>query len=271
MGMMDDSRVMERRAELAARAMPRNLRPRAALRWVLSPAVRGALESIRRVPGMPSLSGMIDRVRPYSMVHTEELVRLAFAVEDVLRAGIPGQFVECGTWRGGASFLMAAILERRRADPRRRVWMFDSFEGLPQAADIDGASAKRWQQAVDGPGYFDNCTASMEDVRRAASDLGVSDRVEIGQGWFDRTLPATRERIGQIALLRLDGDWYESTKCCLEHLYDQVAPGGYIILDDYLTWDGCAIAVHEFLGSRKLPHRIVTPRGYTGNAIIRKP
>jgi hypothetical protein len=81
------------------------------------------------------------------------------------------------------------------------------------------------------------------------------------KGWFDRTLAAHRERVGPIAVLRIDCDWYASVKCCLENLYDQVSPGGFIVLDDYYTYDGCTLAVHEFLARRGLPHRIETVAG----------
>jgi O-methyltransferase len=80
--------------------------------------------------------------------------------------------------------------------------------------------------------------------------------VTLVPGWFDETLPKIRERFGPIALLRIDADWHASVSTCLEQLYDQVVDGGYIVLDDYYTWDGCSIAVHEFLGRRQLSHRI---------------
>jgi hypothetical protein len=98
-------------------------------------------------------------------------------------------------------------------------------------------------------------------VLQSARDLGLSPYVRCLKGWFDETLPAHRERIGPIALLRIDADWYESVQCCLENLYDQVAAGGFVVFDDYYTYDGCAIAVHEFLGRRRLSHRIESELG----------
>jgi O-methyltransferase len=162
---------------------------------------------------------------------------------------------------------MAEVL-RRRADASRRVWLFDSFEGLPPPQEIDGPGAAQYAAETDSPRYFDNCRAAVEEVRATARQLGVEDRTEIVPGWFDETLPASREAIGQIALLRLDCDWYESVRLCLEALYDQVSPGGLVIVDDYYTWDGCTIAVHEFLAQRELPHRVHEAAGV---AIIRKP
>ncbi|HUP59862.1 MAG TPA: TylF/MycF/NovP-related O-methyltransferase [Thermoanaerobaculia bacterium] len=78
------------------------------------------------------------------------------------------------------------------------------------------------------------------------------ERVEIRKGWFQDTLPSAKHEIGSIAVLRLDGDWYESTRVCLDNLYDLVAPGGYVIIDDYNYWEGCKRAVDEFLAARGL-------------------
>jgi hypothetical protein len=93
-------------------------------------------------------------------------------------------------------------------------------------------------------------------VQGNATALGLTGYTELVKGWFEDSLPANRQRIGPIALLRIDGDWYSSVRCCLDNLYDQVVDGGLVVLDDYYAWDGCAIAVHEFLGSRRLAHRI---------------
>jgi O-methyltransferase len=203
------------------------------------------------------LPPIIRSVRPYSMVPHASLVDLARQTRVVLEQGISGALVECGAWRGGASFLMALIL--RHAGVRdRKVWMFDSFEGIQPPQEIDGPAAKAWAQNTRGPMYFDNLRAPIEDVRKATADLGVSDVVEPVKGWFDKTLPATRDRIGPIAILRIDADWHSSVKCCLDNLYDQVVDGGLVVFDDYYTWDGCAVAVHEFLGGRGLCHRIET-------------
>jgi O-methyltransferase len=134
--------------------------------------------------------------------------------------------------------------------------MFDSFEGLPPPAIIDGGAALRWANNPEGPDYYDNCRATVDGVVAAAKQFGVTDQVEIVKGWFNETLPAHRPHIGPIALLRIDGDWYESVRTCLGTLYDAVVPGGFVVIDDYYDWDGCAIAVHEFLAERKYPHRI---------------
>jgi hypothetical protein len=226
---------------------------------------------MKRSLNKSELESVLERVRPFTMITTESLMDLAFQVEHVLTQDIPGDFVECGVWRGGASFLMAELLQRAGATDRK-VWLFDSFDGLPPPTQIDGPAAIHYTEHTDSPSYFDNCRASLDDVRRAAADLGVTSHTEFVKGWFDQTLSTARARIGPIALLRIDCDWYDSLRCCSENLYDQVADRGFIVLDDYYTWDGCAIAVHEFLGKRGLPNRIESsPAGSIyASAVIRK-
>lgn len=163
-------------------------------------------------------------------------------------AYVDGCVVECGTWKGG---MIAGIASRLG---NRKYFLFDSFEGLPEVQEIDGAAAKEWQQNTQAPDYFDNCKAAKEDAEKAMQLSGAKDATII-KGWFNETLPHF-DRSQQIAVLRLDGDWYESTMCCLDNLYDYVAPGGVIIFDDYYAWDGCARAVHDFLSKRKLSDRI---------------
>ena len=216
---------------------------------------RTAGRAARAGPGTCDLAATLDRVRPFTMVPTESLTDLADLVRAILWCDIPGHFVECGVWRGGASFLMADFL--RQAGIRdRKVWLFDSFEGLPPPKEIDGVNAREYAENTNSPDYLDNCRASLEEVRRNATELGLAPYTQFVEGWFDQTLPAHRNRIGPIAILRIDGDWYSSVRCCLDNLYDQVVDEGYVILDDYYTYEGCAIAVHEFLGARRLGHPI---------------
>jgi hypothetical protein len=198
---------------------------------------------------------LLQRIEPFTMVPRDALVDLACLVQAVLAYEIPGDFVECGVWRGGASLLMAELL--RRAGVRdRKVWMFDSFEGLPPPQEIDGEEALAYAQNTDSPWYHDNCRASVEEVQRLADAMGLAPYTEIVKGWFDQTLPACRRRIGPIAILRIDGNWYDSVRCCLENLYDQVVEDGFVIAHTYYTYDGCALAVNEFLGERRLAHRV---------------
>src|SRR5687768_3446080 len=157
----------------------------------------------------------LSLVRPYTMLSERRLVSLAGQVEAVLRERIPGALVECGVWRGGASFLMADVLRRAGATDRR-VWLFDSFEGLPAADPIDGVRAQNYRTEPDN---FENCSASYEEVEETARRLGLAQQTQLVKGWFQDTLPEQRDKIGRIALLRVDGDWHASVLSCLENLY----------------------------------------------------
>jgi O-methyltransferase len=196
---------------------------------------------------------LLRKIDGLSMVPTDDLCFLARVVKHVLAHDVPGAFVECGTWRGGAAFFMALLL-REAGVYNRQVWLCDSFQGLPPPGSLDGALARQW--TADSAAGCDNCSVSLEEVRRSAARLGLTPYTRFVPGWFDETLANVRAEMGAIALLRIDADWYDSVKCCLDNLYDQVAPGGVVLFDDYYVWAGCAVAVNEFLGTRKLPHRI---------------
>lgn len=162
---------------------------------------------------------------------------------------IPGLIVECGVWRGGMMGGIASV-----CGPSRSYVLFDSFEGLPPAREIDGEEATAWQSDTKNPKYYDNCRADESFAREAMKRAGSQD-FQLVKGYFERTLPGYKPSDG-IAILRLDGDWYESTMTCLEHLYPYVVENGVIMLDDYYTWDGCSRAVHDFLSKHSSIDRI---------------
>lgn len=165
---------------------------------------------------------------------------------------IEGDFVECGVWRGGMS---AAFAE---TNPHRMIHLFDSFEGLPLAKEIDGEAALEWQSNKSSENYYDNCTAT-EDFAHQAMKLAQLTNYKVYKGWFEETL---RHYNGNpIAILRLDGDWYESISTCLRELYPVVSKGGLVLLDDYYTWDGCARATHDYLSKTKSSSRIHSWKG----------
>ena len=188
-----------------------------------------------------------ERFREFTMIPRNTYVDNLFLARKVRL--IPGCVVECGVWRGGMSAGLVSVL-----GAERKYFLFDSFEGLPPAQEIDGKGACDWQQQKDVPTYFDNCSASPDFAERAMTLAGVKS-FHLVKGWFNETLPGFIPP-EPIALLRLDGDWYDSTIVCLESLFDHVAPGGLIVLDDYYTWDGCARALHDFLSRRSSTVRI---------------
>ncbi len=164
--------------------------------------------------------------------------------------------MECGVWRGGTSATMAEVL-----GPERQYFLFDSFEGLPPAnIEKDGAAAVAYQADKDSPLYHDNCSAEIGFAERAMALSGSRD-VKMIKGWFNETLPSFKPS-QPIAVLWLDGDWYDSIMDCLQNLYRHVAPSGLIIFDDYYPWDGCCRALHDFLSRHQLTERIQqTPKG----------
>ena len=202
---------------------------------------------------------LIQTVRPYSMVPDSGIAFLIQSVQSLFDQDIPGDFVECGVWQGGCAAAMLLTERSLQPQSQRLLHLFDSYEGLPPAKPVDGPMAQSWQQAVDGPWYFDNCAASLELVQQNFKQLGLLDATtQFYKGWFETTVPefVRQHPETKIAMLRLDGDWYESTKVCLENLYPLVSEKGIIIIDDYYAWDGCAFAVHEYLGNYGLNHRI---------------
>lgn len=167
---------------------------------------------------------------------------------------VQGCVVECGVWRGGMSAGMAEVL-----GPSREYFLFDSFEGLPPAGELDGEAAKRWQADEGSPTYYDNCRADIDFADRAMRKSGVP-RYHLVKGWFEETLRAFVPP-EPIAVLRVDGDWYESTLTVLESLWKYLAPNGIVIIDDYYAWDGCSRAVHDFLSRHQSTARITEQHG----------
>ncbi len=195
----------------------------------------------------PGLYAIQRRFRPFTMISSHRYVRNLVIARRF--AGVPGAVVECGPWKGGMIAGMARLL-----GDEREYYLFDSFEGLPPAQDIDGEAARAWQANTTSPGYHDNCTAHEDDARRAMELAGVT-RPHIVKGWFEDTLPGF-DGSTPIAILRLDADWYESTLTCLEHLFPSLVEGGVLLIDDYHTWDGCARAVHAYFAREGLSDRI---------------
>jgi hypothetical protein len=204
------------------------------------------------------------------MTSPERLVSLIQAVRYVSAAGIPGSIVECGVWRGG-SMMAAALALLDASDTQRDLYLFDTFEGMsaPTAADvsIDGKTASALLEAprstaADSPW----CYATLPDVQAALSSTDYpAERVHFVRGRVEDTLPEGAP--ASIALLRLDTDWYESTRHELEHLYPRLAPAG-LVIDDYGHWDGCRKAVDEYFSTRNI--RLLLNRvDYTGRIAIK--
>ena len=209
----------------------------------------------------------VYEVMPYSLVGASGLEATYDLATAVVHRGLDGAFVECGVAQGGCAALMARIAANE--GKHRHCWFFDSYEGLPHPTDDDYAAGRTGNHVRPLPRGA--CLGSYEQVSRLLFErfqLPWED-ITLVKGWFQDALPETRGGIGPIALLRLDGDWYESTRCCLVNLYDQVVEGGYLVIDDYFTCYGAAKATDEFRAARGIATQI-TPDG-RGGCSFRKP
>lgn len=213
----------------------------------------------------------VPLVRHHTMMSFERLATLWLQVRYLDNHKVSGTLVECGVWRGGAVAIMALAHLHSASSPWRQLHLFDSWQGLPEPdAKLDGKSAVEFAGGADSGALrsVDRCVASLEETRDLLEKevRYPANLIHYHSGWFQETLPRTE--VGEIALLRLDGDWYESTRVCLEHLYSSVVSGGVVVLDDYGLWAGCRKATDEFLARQPKPimlHHI----DYTGRYFIK--
>ncbi|HTR58995.1 MAG TPA: TylF/MycF/NovP-related O-methyltransferase [Casimicrobiaceae bacterium] len=193
--------------------------------------------------------GMDWPARAHSMIGQKRMLQLQRTAEAVLEGGIPGDFIETGVWRGGACILLRAVLKAHGVTDRR-VWLADSFAGLPPP-DPEHYPADRGDSLYTYPAL----AVTLETVRENFARYGLlDDQVVFLKGWFRDTLP--KAPIDRLAILRLDGDLYESTIQPLVALYDKVSEGGFIIVDDYNIFANCRAAVTDFRQSRGIVDRI---------------
>ncbi|GMG82863.1 TylF/MycF family methyltransferase [Paralimibaculum aggregatum] len=179
----------------------------------------------------------------HSMIGTARMRNLRQLAETVIAEGVPGDFIETGVWRGGACIYLRAILAAHGLTDRT-VWVADSFQGLPPP-DAEKYPRDRGDRHHRNAALAISRAEVEENFRR----YGLLDaQVRFLEGWFRDTLPGAP--IGRLALLRLDGDMYESTWDALAALYDRVSPGGAVIVDDFGAVPACAEAVRDFLGER---------------------
>ena len=187
--------------------------------------------------------------RAHTMIGRVRLRHLRGLVEATLRGGVPGDYIETGVWRGGACILMRAVLAAHEVSDRK-VFVADSFEGLPRP------NARAYPaDARDRLFSFPELAVSEAEVRRNFDAYGLlDDQVVFLKGLFKDTLPTLGD--ARFALLRLDGDMYESTSDALVNLYDRLSDGGYVVVDDYGILGNCRAAVHDFLDARGLSPEI---------------
>lgn len=190
---------------------------------------------------------IIRRVRPRTLTSHWKLFGLILATRYIEDHSIPGDIVECGVWRGG-SMQAAALTLLEYGECNRNLHLFDTFEGMPPPTELDsrrGISAAE-QLSRESRDHDIWAVAELDDVRTGMEETGYPpERIQYHVGRVEDTIPT--EAPQPIAILRLDTDWYESTRHELEHLYKRLSAGGVLIIDDYGDWDGARKATDEFI------------------------
>lgn len=193
---------------------------------------------------------IIERTRPFTQTAPESVFAFENAVEYVIKNDIAGDIVECGVWKGGS--MMAAALTLLNLGVKRRLYLFDTFAGMtkPTAVDRDFEGTSAFQLLEAGELEVNN--VPLEEVKTNLRSTGYDENlINYIKGPVEETLPDKAPET--IAILRLDTDWYESTRHELEHLFPRVSSGGVVIIDDYGHFEGARRAVDEFIGATKLP------------------
>ena len=219
----------------------------------------------------PRITKIVREASEYTMTSVQRVAALCEAIGYIVENDIEGDIVECGVWRGG-SMLAAIRTLQMHGNAERNIHLFDTFEGmtLPTEADVEfnGKTAQELLNSSD-PNDAESvwCYAPIEGVRAVLTSTGYdAQKLKFVKGRVEDTLPAAAP--DRIALLRLDTDWYESTKHELEHLYPRLVPGGVLIIDDYGHWQGARRAVDEYIGRNRLGlllHRI----DYSGRCAVK--
>jgi O-methyltransferase len=250
--------------------------------------VDAALRRLRRrgpAPGALDLGqveernrAIVERCLPDTMTGVLRLDATIEAVRYCVARDVPGAFVECGVWRGGSLLAMLLTLRELGADDRD-VYGFDTFEGMTEPSEhdtsVDGAppALETWRdsRARDERPWSGLYGTDIFDFETVGSTLAASgypaDRIHLVRGPVEQTLPDAAP--GEIALLRLDTDWYASTRHELVHLYPRLNDGGVLIVDDYGHWEGARRAVDEYFGS-EAPPLLLNRIDYTGRIAVKR-
>ncbi|MGI8965866.1 MAG: TylF/MycF/NovP-related O-methyltransferase [Limisphaerales bacterium] len=193
---------------------------------------------------------LIQAASAHSFVDEERMVSLTQLAERMNRTAVPGDFVECGCYKGGT----AAILSRYMG-PSRHLWLYDSFAGMPSTCEKDGTEAIK---------YVGEGACSPTEVHSIMRIVGTGEQsYTIHQGWFQDTFK--KNIPPQVALLHCDCDWYESVTLVLETFYPVIPKGGCVVLDDFGYWEGCREAFYDFCdrtGEKPLLERVGTSQAH---------
>ncbi|MFM2192729.1 MAG: hypothetical protein RLZZ118_1686 [Bacteroidota bacterium] len=208
----------------------------------------------------------------YTMTSMERLFSLYNSTNYIIKNNIPGDFVECGVWKGGSSMMIALVLNKNKIFDRK-IYMYDTYEGMSEPdendLDISGQSAK--SQLINSSKENQKsvwCFSSLDEVKRNVTLTNFPmELFQFVVGKVEDTIPDTIP-IGEISLLRLDTDWYASTKQELIHLYPKLVKKGVLIIDNYGHWQGCRKAVDEYFKSENI-NLLLNVIDYTGRSAIK--
>lgn len=176
------------------------------------------------------------KVRPYTLTSPERINSLIRLADYCNNNKIEGDFVECGTYKGGTAAVLSMFIGKGR-----HLWLYDSFKGMPETIDKDGQDAAM---------FVGQCAATIADVKEAMRTVSTSDdKYSIYEGWFEDTFE-TKNLPEKVALLHCDADWYNSVLLVLNTFYDRIPDGGCIVLDDFGYWEGCREAFYDFCSTR---------------------
>ncbi len=217
-------------------------------------------------PDLQEFRELLSQVRPFTLLSEMRLYSLYVATKQICLQDLPGNFVECGAFKGGASAMMSAVI-KRYSQRLRKLFAFDTFSGMPEPTECDRHEGIAANDTGFGVGTLSAPIA--ENIYRIAEQLDVKDILEAVPGLFKDTLPVYSAQIGEIALLHADGDWYESTMDIFNNLYNAVVPNGTIQIDDYGHWEGCRLAVHDFARERNLRFEL-EQIDYTGVRFVKQ-
>lgn len=197
------------------------------------------ISAIKRKPAQTKdLDPRLLAVRKHTMCTREALESLLQLSEYLLEKKIQGDVVECGVCNGGTAALLGSVIGLQS----RRLWLYDSFEGMPETTEEDGAEAVEW---------VGKCVGSESSVKEVLRKCGVPEtQTLIRKGWFENTFTAPLPE--RVALIHIDADWHSSVTLCLDTFYDRIEPGGVVILDDFGYWEGCREAFYDFCVRRNL-------------------
>lgn len=211
------------------------------------------------------------KCKAYTMTSTERLYSVYKSVEYAVKNNIDGDFVECGVWKGGSSMMIALTLLKNKCTDKK-IYLYDTFEGMPEPTDNDininnKKAENKFLKLKRNENSSDWCFSEIDEVKNNIFSTGYpKENIIFVKGKVENTIPNIIPN--KIALLRLDTDWYESTKHELEHLYPRLSEKGVLIIDDYGHWLGCRKAVDEYLKKNNIS-LLLNRIDYTGRTGIK--